>query len=415
MKVIHVNFSGSGGGAAIAAQRINRALNTHCPDVDSELWCVRKAVGADAKCLKNTFQQRLDSLELSVINRLLNGGEHSINLLPSSFIGKLNQSDADIVNLHWINGELFSIEQLARIKKPIVWTFHDMWPFCGSEHYSEQDCYIHGYEKTGCVPEKFPSKKLMYLARWVYARKKKSWKNLKIHVVCPSHWLEKCTKQSLLFRDQSVSCIHNCVDLERFKPLADRMALRRKYGLPEDRNIILFGAVNPAEKRKGWDLLRRSLVNLEDRGSCALAIFGSPFEVDLDGLDIHWFGRISDEHAMAEIYNCADVMCVPSRMDNLPNTAVEAQSCGLPVVAFDVGGLRDIVEHSETGYLAKPYDVDDFARGVESVLGTGAGGALSAHDRAAMSDRIRCRTTNKFDEVSVASSYQRVYAKILCV
>jgi glycosyltransferase involved in cell wall biosynthesis len=99
-----------------------------------------------------------------------------------------------------------------------------------------------------------------------------------------------------------------------------------------------------------------------------LVVFGAADGVPFGGMKTYWTGRIDSEQKMTALYNAADLMCVPSRQDNLPNTAVEACACGVPVVAFDIGGLSDIVEHMQTGYLAKPFDTADFARGIEWVL-----------------------------------------------
>jgi glycosyltransferase involved in cell wall biosynthesis len=95
-------------------------------------------------------------------------------------------------------------------------------------------------------------------------------------------------------------------------------------------------------------------------------------------------GRLSDELSLCLLYSAADVVVVPSRQDNLPNTAIEAHACGTPVVAFDVGGLRDVIDHRVTGYLASPFDSDDLARGMRWVLEQAQGAQLrrAARDRA---------------------------------
>ena len=85
-------------------------------------------------------------------------------------------------------------------------------------------------------------------------------------------------------------------------------------------------------------------------------------------IPIHYMGDIFDDKNLQELYSAADVMVVPSRQDNLPNTALEAQACGVPVVSFDVGGLPDIIKHQVTGFIAKPFNIKDLSRGICWVL-----------------------------------------------
>ena len=68
------------------------------------------------------------------------------------------------------------------------------------------------------------------------------------------------------------------------------------------------------------------------------------------------------------IYSSADVFVNPSIQESFGQTASEAHSCGTPVVAFDSGGLKDIVTHLETGYLAIPFDTRSLANGIKWVL-----------------------------------------------
>ena len=79
---------------------------------------------------------------------------------------------------------------------------------------------------------------------------------------------------------------------------------------------------------------------------------------------MHWLGPVRDDHVMATIYSACDVMAVPSRVDNLPNTAVEANACGTPVAGFNIGGLPDIVSHQVSGWIAKAFDTEMFADGI---------------------------------------------------
>jgi glycosyltransferase involved in cell wall biosynthesis len=85
-------------------------------------------------------------------------------------------------------------------------------------------------------------------------------------------------------------------------------------------------------------------------------------------MKVHSMGKVTGDDTIAKIYNSADVFVAPSREDNLPNTVLEAMACGIPVVAFRIGGMPDMVEHHKTGYLAEPFDIASFARGIAYAL-----------------------------------------------
>ncbi len=412
MKIIHVNFDGTHGGATIAAKRINSGLQEM--GINSEMWVARSpGIAEGIHCIKSRFFQKLDSLKNIIIYRVAEfmkfGSDRSYNLIPSRIVHQLNVSDADVVHLHWINAEMVSIAQLAKIKKPVVWTLHDMWAFCGAEHYTTEKRYINGYLPTPnemCDPTMNCS---FDIDRWVFNRKQKHWGNWQPHIVTPSHWLKQCAEESLLFKDLKVSLIQYCLELNIFKPL-DTVQCRTKHQLPLAKTIILFGAVNPSDHRKGGDLLELALSNIKNKNQYAVAVFGKKREDQIGGIETFWLGSISSDQEMAEIYNCADVMCVPSRMDNLPNTAIEATACGVPVVAFNIGGLSDIVEHKMTGYLATPFDSIDFAKGIEWVLGEFQDANTNLRSN---SNYIRNRAEKLYNRTIVAESYITVYNKAI--
>jgi len=120
-------------------------------------------------------------------------------------------------------------------------------------------------------------------------------------------------------------------------------------------------------------LLENAVINGVSRGLFADVegiVFGQsapvlPLEI---GIPLHWMGRLSDEATLSLIYSAADLTVVPSRQENLPQTAIEAQACGCPVVAFNTGGIPDAVSDRETGYLARAFDTDDLAFGISWVL-----------------------------------------------
>jgi glycosyltransferase involved in cell wall biosynthesis len=337
-----------------------------------------------------------------------------LNLFPTDLVSKLNASDADVVQLHWINGEMISIEQLGRLEKPIVWTMHDMWGFCGAEHYTYSTRYMDGY-----TPEGFRKSQIedgegqggvltrLDIDRWVYLRKKREWKQLNLFISPPSRWLADCSRKSDLFGHYPVKAIPNCIDLDLFGPKGDKKALRGEFDLPVDKKIILFGAMDPRVKRKGGDLLLQALGGVADPELLALAVFGNNQGGQIAGIETCNVGMIRDPEKMARLYSCSDVMCVPSRQDNLPNTCVEAHACGLPIAAFRIGGIPDIVDHLQTGYLAEPYCVDDYRRGLEQILF----GSPADYDR--MCHNARSKALETFSPETVVQQYLHLYKKIL--
>jgi glycosyltransferase involved in cell wall biosynthesis len=169
----------------------------------------------------------------------------------------------------------------------------------------------------------------------------------------------------------SIHKIPNGIDLERYCPRPNS-TIRKQFDLPDDSIVLLFGAVRAKEDlRKGYDLLNAALEQLDPTiggREVRLAIFGTDEMrvVNRHGFVTHELGYVSNQD-LIELYGAADAMLVPSREDNLPNTVMEALACGTPCVAFDVGGLSDMIRDRVNGYLASPYDSGDFAYGIEWV------------------------------------------------
>lgn len=294
---------------------------------------------------------------------------HSLALLPSGLVAELNAADADILHLHWICGEFLSIEDIGRLTKPLVWTMHDMWPFAGAEHYSDDKPLARwrtGYQ-AGSQPT---GQRGLDLDRWVWRRKHKAWQR-PIHLVAPSEWLAGCARESALMRAWSINTIPHALDVQSFQPYARSLA-RHVLNLPHESRLVLFGALGGGrDQRKGWDLLQPALAQLARQipGLTGI-IFGQsqPAEPPDLGLPLHWMGHLHDDATLALLYNACDVMVVPSRQEAFGQTAAEAQACGCPVVTFRASGLPSVVEHQVTGYLATPFEADDLAAGIAWVL-----------------------------------------------
>ena len=411
MKVIHLSFSDIIGGAARSSYRIHHSLLK--AEIDSRMW-VNKAKTDDQTIEKPTgiieriltvLRSPLISNSLVKILKTKNMIIHSPSVLKSRWIKLINASDADIVHLHWIQNEMLSISDIGKIKKPIVWTLHDMWAFCGAEHYTEDHRWRDGY-----LDSNRPTYESGFdLNRWTWKRKEKFWKT-PIQIVTPSKWLAECVNESKLMHNWPVNVISYPIDTDFWKPISKKI-MRELLGLPKDVPLLLFGAFDSdKDQRKGYDLLLSALENLKDQpkfNDVELVVFGQnkPKLLTKHAVPIHYMGKIHDDKSLRAIYNSADVMLIPSRQDNLPNIAVEAHACGVPVISFNVGGLPDIIEHQKTGYLAKPFEIEDLTNGILWFL--------SHPDKKHLNNYTREQAVLKFSQKKVAEEYFNIYRNLL--
>jgi glycosyltransferase involved in cell wall biosynthesis len=334
---------------------------------------------------------------------------YSTGLVPNFSVSRhAVELERDILHLFWINAAFIRIEALKSFKQPIVWTFHDMWPFTGGCHY-DAEC---GKFRNACgACPVLKSDKERDLSRSVWERKQESWKDIPITVVATSHWIANMAKQSSLFRDKRVEVLPNPIDTERYKAVDKRMA-RHAWGLPQDKNLVLFSAFRAtADKRKGNQFLLPALELLAQAGwreNTELMVVGvTQPEEDVDlGMKIHYMGYLNDEISQVLLYSAADVTVAPSMQENLSNAVMESLSCGTPVVAFNIGGMPDMIDHQKSGYLAEPFEADDLARGIAWVLeDSERHTALGAHARQQVEHRYSMKT--------VACQYRDLYEDLL--
>lgn len=408
MKPLLLSQSDSSGGAARASFRLHHALLS-CGIHSRMQVGIKKtdditvdSPGGKLRKLASKVRPRLGSL-LMRLQRTPNTSPHSPNYFNSGLVKNLNQADADVLNLHWVNNEFLSIEDIGSLQKPVVLTLHDMWAFCGAEHYAPDDenaRWRKGYNVKN-RPDGYAG---IDIDRWVWMRKSKAWQR-PIHIVTPSRWLADCARASTLMRDWPVHVIPNLIDTRQYQPWSKKIA-REILGLPQAGKLVMFGAMGGGvDPRKGWDLLQEALLTIADKATgIECIIFGqsTPQNPPNLRLPLHWMGHVHDDATLSLLYSAADVMVVPSRQENLPQSATEAQSCGCPVVAFNCTGLPDAVEHKKTGYLAKAYDIEELANGILWVLG-------DDKRYLTLSKAARQRAVNLWSQEIVAKKYLELY------
>jgi glycosyltransferase involved in cell wall biosynthesis len=239
----------------------------------------------------------------------------------------------------------------------------------------------------------------------------RQWDDVTLTVVTPSRWMATCVQKSYLFRSARVVTIPNGIDIERFRPIDKKMA-RKLLTLPEYKKLVLFGAIaGTTEHRKGFHKLQEAIIRLVARGNIddvELVVFGATrpaTSLDL-GLTIHYMGTLHDDVSLALLYSAADVFVLPSLQDNLPNTIMEALACGTPCVAFDIGGVPEMVEHQVNGYLAVPHEPSDLAAGIAWVL-------RDLGQWQTLSENARKKAESEFALDKVARRYAELYAEVI--
>lgn len=411
LSVLHLSAT-EGGGAGRAAQRLHRGLLAR--GLRSS-YLVDKRVSQGQEIMRRSsplfgrwgpqLYAYLDKLPIFLLYGK-RGMPWSVNWMPRATAAAVNRLNPDIVNLHWIGDSFVSLSELPRIHAPLVWTLHDMWPFTGGCHYDEGcDRYR---QSCGRCPQ-LGSSHERDLSRWVWTQKSRNWRNARMTIVAPSKWIAECARQSSLFGALQVEHIPNGIDTEVYQPL-DKTKARARFDLPPDSTLILFGAAAMGrDTRKGLQLLPAAIEQIAPRlAHCTLVTFGSGAPESLPPFLVpaRHIGEIHREADLAALYAAADVFVAPSLQDNLPNTVMEALACGTPCVAFNIGGMPDMIEHMRNGYLARPFESGDLAQGIAWVL-------ENPERRRGLSESARRKVELEFPIRLQAQRYHRLYAEIL--
>jgi len=414
MRIVHLSTYDMVGGAARAAYRLHHGLLRR--GVDSVIQVQTKSseekqiLGPANDYIKffNLARPALEGLPLAFYPRRRDS-PFSMQWLPGLFQVRTEAFKPDVVHLHWICRGFKSVASLAGLTKPIVWTFHDMWAFTGGCHLAGS-CERYKYRCGHCPV--LGSHLENDATRWTWKRKRKFWSGLNLTIVAPSRWMATCVKESSLFQDRRVEVIPNGIDTARFKPVPRDMA-RDILGLPKGRRLILFGAIGAtSDPNKGFQYLKPAIDQLEatpGNPKVSLLIFGAsePENPPIFKFPAHYLGSFHDDAALTLLYSAADVMVVPSRMENLCQTAIEAMACGTPVVAFRTSGLADVVDHLHNGYLARPYEPEDLAKGIECIL------ASDNAARATMERHARNKVKASFDLEVIAKKHNALYRELI--
>jgi glycosyltransferase involved in cell wall biosynthesis len=418
LKVAHLNTYDGNGGAGRACIRLNRALLSQ--GIESKI-IVHYKFGKNPEIGEfstNLFQKAYTAatiiLERIWAKRYLKAVKtpFSFTWFGRSVIRNKYVKDADIIHLHWVNHGFLNpkrIAEIAKLNKPVVWTFHDSNAFTGGCHV-RYTCDHFRAECGNCplLKDANPGD----ASHQIWLQKGDAYNKLNFNIIAPSTWMQCSVAESSLMKGKTVNQIPNTLETDIFKPI-DKTSAKEKLGLAKDKFIFLSGFM-PSRKdmHKGTGYLLESLELLKNRlgdkaGQVELVVFGNRNTDDMPEFpfETSFLGTINDDERLALCYSAADAFLIPSLEDNLPNTVMESLSCGTPVIAFTTGGIPDMVQHERNGYLATYRSSESFTDGMEWII--------DHPDRVRLQQNARHTVMEKFSEEIISKKHIEVYQGLL--
>jgi glycosyltransferase involved in cell wall biosynthesis len=341
-----------------------------------------------------------------VKTRLFDGHGFGSVYSTRHLLKSINDINPDIIHLHNIHGYYLNIEILFRylkeIQKPIVWTFHDCWPFTGHcSYFDAVGCFKWKTECNHCPNKKgYPASICLDRSKVNYYRKNAIFNSInKLQIVTPSLWLANHVQQSFL-SNYPVQVIHNGTDLNNFKCLNRITETKARCNLSGKK--IILGVASIWDARKGLqDFIQLSKSVKPDE------------QIVLVGLDkkmISWLPnnisgieRTENIAELAELYNASEVFVNPTYADNFPTTNIEALACGTPVVTYNTGGSPEAVDEM-TGFVVEKGNVPALAIAIQQVIKKG---------KSYYESICRERAMKLFNKNERYKDYLKLYEKVI--
>lgn len=412
-----VNTSERKGGPSIAAHRLMEALRKS--GVKAKMLVCDKQTGEQpVVTLEHTLPVAFKALwELFTIFRSCGfRREHLFDVALANTgvdITKLPEFvQADVIHLHWVNQGYLSIKSLQKILdsgKPVVWTMHNMWPCTGICFYA-RGCRLYETECHDCPYLLRGAGKRDYSQR-VFEKKRKLYEGADITFVTCSEWLKQEAQKSALLKHQRVVSVPNPIHLGVFHPM-NKVKARHLMRLPEEKKLLLFGSGKRHDPRKGMEYFVEGVAQLlkqhpEARREYAVVVLGEKVDHNARvryGLPVYEVEYIHSEQEMMQLYCAVDLFVLPTLEDNLPNTVMEAMACGTPCVAFDVGGIPEMVDHLHNGYVARYRDTSDLANGIFW--------SMEPENYRTLSEMAIRKVAERYSEETISKQYIKIYNQI---
>lgn len=371
MKIVHINATDVGGGAAIACTRHCEAMlkaGLEATMVVSSKYSRKDYVKYPHWGLCGLFRVFYRLIHDKFIKRLNPVGNFSMMCFGMPFYKNPDVRNSDVIFIHWINGNALSIkgvEKILRLGKPVFWYMHDMFPITGGCHHS---LGCEGYKDNCKNCPLITNSRYNSVASEQLRKKIKHWSKYdNLHFVTPSTWLGNCVRNSCIAVGHTIDVVTNILNTDIYKPMA--IDAKNIFGLDPQKRTILFGAAALNSVYKGTQFAHDCLKMLDPNVYQGIVIGNAnkEFVSDLD-ISIIETGFLSDDLSLALAYNACDTFIISSIAENYPNVVLEAMSCGKPCVGFKTGGIPDLIKHKKTGYLTEENTAEELLKGLEWIF-----------------------------------------------
>ena len=361
LRILFLNDVGFQYGAGIAQLRQIQSFLLIGHEVMGLCW--RRGVEADIPF----FGQNGDGLWLGLreLTKIHSSEGYSKKELIDVLVNEVKRADPDVVivgNLHGAMWPLETLLQLRNLNLLVIAYMHDCFLITGRCCYpGECRMYESGCDETCPTAHEHPQlspsqiRDAWKLRRAIFCGKDG------IPLATNSHWTLALAKRSLA-KPRCADVVYLGLDEQLFKPI-DRPLSRRLLGIPEHRPVVLSGAVNLGDERKGWHIFKKVVSALQK--DFHFLIFG---ENSLKKKSVYGVGLLRDYRKMPILYSAADIFVATSLEEAFGQTVVEASSCALPVVAFNVGGFQEIARHGTNAMLARKKNAESLLEAIRSLL-----------------------------------------------
>ena len=325
----------------------------------------------------------------------------------------------DILHAHNLHGDYFDLSALPYYSRkiPFLITLHDNWLLTGHcAYFFECNRW-----KTGCgkCPDLniYPAIKRDATA-FNWRRKRKIYAKSLLYIAAPSQWMIDCLRASPFASFvRKMRVIPNGVSNSIFRP-QDKKVLRGDLNLPEDAYIFLFVAQgyknNPF---KDYDTIAQAILIISQKSKRKIVFMGigaSSSQEDVkenmqkrqEKVGIRHVSYIKDEKTLAKYYACADVYLHAAKAENMPLTILEALSCATPVVATKVGGIPEIIQDGENGFLVPKGDAKAMAERALEIIS-------NKEKYQSFSQKARETAVEKYSLDRMVQSYLEYYDEII--